>query len=352
VGETYEYSNANFTTAALIVETVAGEPFGAYLERHVLAPLGMADSAATSDPATRETMTALHQYWFGAPLAVEDPYQPSRFAGEYLIASAQDMARYLAMYLGSGTFQGATVLSSDGIAQLLTPATNETTRQLLSTDFTFRYGMGWFAGPFGSEANARWHLGELPYFNSWMVLQPERDRGVVVMINAGSQLEFAGANEVMSRIPLGVVDILNGEEPPAGLSLARFYLYFDLIVAALLSIQVWALVRLARRPMRPARMGGLMHGFGVARRTVPLLWEIGLALVLLVGWPASTGMGWRGSWLAFPDLTLVLVTVALLWLATGALRLLRLGQGLREGRSARSSLAGRGAPRPAWSVRA
>jgi CubicO group peptidase (beta-lactamase class C family) len=341
VGESYEYSNANFTTAALIVETVAGEPFGAYLDRHILAPLGMEHSAATDDPATRAAMTELYRYWFGVPVAVEDAFQPDRFAGEYLVASAEDMARYLALYLGAGTFQGATVLSPDSIAQLLTPATNEASRQLLSTEFTFRYGMGWFAGPFGEEPDARWHLGELPYFNAWMVLLPESGRGVVVMINAGSQLEFAGANEVMSRIPIGVVNLLNGQAPPEGTSLARFYVFFDLIVLAILAVQVWALVRLLRRPLCLVRPRSLGDTVRLGRGIVPLVWEVGLGLLLLVGWPATTGMGWRGSWMSFPDLTLVLLAVAGLWLTTGAVRLLRLGRALHEERRARR--AGRSA---------
>src|SRR5690606_20224652 len=35
VGESYEYSNANYITAALVVEVVSGEPFGEYLNRHI-----------------------------------------------------------------------------------------------------------------------------------------------------------------------------------------------------------------------------------------------------------------------------------------------------------------------------
>ena len=52
---------------------------------------------------------------------------------------------------------------------MLAPATNEAGRTLLGTEFTFRYGMGWFAGQYGAEEDARWHLGELPSFNAWMV---------------------------------------------------------------------------------------------------------------------------------------------------------------------------------------
>jgi hypothetical protein len=333
VGERYEYSNANFTTLALVVETVAERPFGDYLNEQILGPLDMVNSSATDD-ATREQMTNLYQYWFGRTVKVDDPWQPSRFPGEYLIASVEDMAKYVAMYLDGG----AGVISPTSTEQMLTPATNESTRQLLSTKFTFRYGMGWFVGPFGAEQHAYWHLGEMPYFNAWTVVLPESNRGVVVMINAGSQLEFAGANEVMSRIPIGVVNLLNGAGPPTGISLTRFYVFFDAIVLAILTVQLWALYRLLRRPVaRPLSVHGWRPMLSAAHGTVPLVWEFGLGLGVLGGYSALLGMSIKGSFLAFPDLTIVLLAVAALWLMTGIVRLVRLGQTITRQRH--SSLA-------------
>ncbi|HEY8447888.1 MAG TPA: serine hydrolase domain-containing protein [Thermomicrobiales bacterium] len=350
VGESYEYSNANFMTLALIVQTVSGEPFDRYLEQHILAPLGMRQSSASAEGAELER-TSVYRYWFGQPVAVRDAYRPSEFQGEYLIASADDMARYLAMYLGQGSVEGATILSPAGIEQMLAPATNETTRQLLSTEFTFRYGMGWFVGPFGAAQDARWHLGELPYFNAWMVLLPERNLGVVVLINAGSQLEFFEANEVMSRIPLGVVNILEGAAPHEGRGLTSFYVAFDLIVLAFVAVQLLALLRLVRGPLTLARPATAGQTLSLLRQTAPLVWEVGLGLLLLIGWPAITGMGWRGSWMSFPDLTLVLLVVAGLWLATAIVRVLRLSQAFRERRARQRALAGRAGQRPAWATR-
>jgi CubicO group peptidase (beta-lactamase class C family) len=315
VGETYEYSNANFSTLALVIETVAGQPFGDYLNEHILGPLGMVNSSAVED-ATRANMTSQYQYWFGRAVEVDDPWLPERFPGEYLIASAEDMARYAAMYLNGG----AAIVTPESIDQMLTPATNESTRQLLSTDFTFRYGMGWFVGSFGAEENAVWHLGELPYFNAWTVILPESDRAVVVMINAGSQMELFDANEVMSRIPIGVVNILGGQAPPAGIGLTRFYIYFDLIVLAVVAVQLWALTRLVRCRMTPVSMPKTVL------LAAPMVWEIGLGLGLLLGYQTLLGMSIRGSFLAFPDLSIALLTIGALWLITGLARILRLGQ--------------------------
>ena len=208
VGDLFEYSNVNFVVLGLLVQTVSGQPWAASIQEHVFTPLGMGNSFTTPDEARAHGLTAVHRYWFGLPVETEVAYLPGVAPTGWLYSSAEDMARYLSMYLRGGTYGGARVLSADGIRQMLTPATGTATRQLMSHAFTFRYGAGWFVGPFGVAGDARWHLGNLPPFTAWMVLLPETDQAVVVLINAGSQLEVAGANAVMSRIPIGVVDIL------------------------------------------------------------------------------------------------------------------------------------------------
>jgi CubicO group peptidase (beta-lactamase class C family) len=40
-GAAFEYSNLNYTTLGLVVEMAAGEPFEAYLNRHIFEPLSM-----------------------------------------------------------------------------------------------------------------------------------------------------------------------------------------------------------------------------------------------------------------------------------------------------------------------
>jgi hypothetical protein len=152
-----------------------------------------------------------------------------------------------------------------------------------------------------------------------MVLQPEQSRGVVVMINAGSQLELANANEVMSRIPLGVVNIAGGAQPPTGTSMTTFYAFFNAAAVIIIATQIVALVRLLLRPVDPA--GARTRT--TLRRAAPLSWELlgGLGLI----WFATlAGMGWSGNFLAYPDLTLVIVIVGVLWLATGIVRVARL----------------------------
>ncbi|HMM43764.1 MAG TPA: serine hydrolase domain-containing protein, partial [Thermomicrobiales bacterium] len=323
VGASYEYSNANYVTLGLIVEMVSGQQYGDYVRQHVFEPLDMRDSYASHEEGRRQGMSDVHQFWFGVPVKAETPTLPAQGPTGFLVASAEDMARYLSMYLNEGSYQGRQILSPAGIEAMLAPATNTFDRTLLGTEFTARYGMGWFNGPFG-DSPALWHLGELPTFNAWMVLLPETNQTVVVLINAGSQMPIAGATEVFSRIPIGVTQILTGNEPPTGMSLTRFYVVFDLIVLAIVGIQTWALARLLRRPATPPRRPrSLGEGWALARQTVPLAWEVGLGSLILLGYPALTGISWRGSFTAAPDLVIVLLVVNGLWLVTGITRIVR-----------------------------
>jgi CubicO group peptidase (beta-lactamase class C family) len=96
----------------------------------------------------------------------------------------------------------------------------------------FRYGEGWFIGPFGAATHARWHLGALPSFAAWMVLLPQTQKAVVLLINANTELPFGDVNAVMSRLPMGVVNLLLGQPAPRGPSLRQAYWPFNAVAAA------------------------------------------------------------------------------------------------------------------------
>ena len=113
------------------------------------------------------------------------------------------MARYLALYLQGGTIDGDQILSTAGIDEMLTGATDERYLRSAEQRFTTEIGAGWFVGPFGAAADARWHQGSLPHFTGWMVLLPQTDQGVTVLINAGNQFEIGDANAAWSRIRKG-----------------------------------------------------------------------------------------------------------------------------------------------------
>lgn len=317
VGERFEYANLNSVVLGAVIEAVTSDPWQRYVQANIFDPLEMTNTHTDQETAEEHGLTATHRYLFGFPIRTDADHYPGLAPTGYVYASANDMARYLTMYLNGGTLDGRRLLSETGIAEMLTPATDERTFPLHSHEFTARYGAGWFIGPFGAADDARWHQGSLPHFTSWMVQLPSTEQAVVVMLNAGNQFEIGGANATWNRIPRGVVNILRDTEPPTGTGTARFFIVFDTLVVLAVVAQAWTLARVIRgrrhrtQPMR--------------RRVAPLGWELIVAPLLLVGYPAATGgLGWRAAFDFIPDLSLIVLVVAGLAVLTGLARVLRL----------------------------
>ncbi len=185
-GATYEYSNLNYVLLGALLHAASGRPWADLVTVRVLRPLGMSHSYTDFVEARRHGMTEVHRLWFGHAVATSLQLSPSLAPAGGLAASARDLARYMTALLDTGpASRFATLLSQDGVSRLLAPAARD----------------------------ARWHLGSLPSFVAWMVLLPGTHSGVVVLINANSGLSLPGSNAVFSRIPIGVVNLLQGQSP-------------------------------------------------------------------------------------------------------------------------------------------
>jgi CubicO group peptidase (beta-lactamase class C family)/uncharacterized MnhB-related membrane protein len=229
-GKRFEYSNLNFILLGAVLEQVSGRRWDELVQERIFHPLGMSHSHTDHTLARQAGMTNLHRMWFGTPVGHRPWLAPALAPTGSLVASAADMAAYLRMLLDAGVAPGARVVSPRAVQQLLAPASPPARSRLLSADFAFRYGEGWFVGPFGAAPDARWHLGNLPSFAAWMVLLPDTRQAVVVLINANSELPFGDVNAVMSRLPIGIVSLLRGRPPPAGPSLRDAYRPFNMAV--------------------------------------------------------------------------------------------------------------------------
>jgi CubicO group peptidase (beta-lactamase class C family) len=299
VGERLEYSNLNFVLLGAVLQTVTGRTWQDLVRERVLEPLAMTHSHTDHHSARGAGMTALHRIWFGIPAPQDLRMPPGVAPTGGLIVSAGDMARYLAMLLAGGAAPSGQLISPPGVAALLAPASPPAHTSLLSADFDFRYGEGWFVGPFGVATDACWHLGSLTSFAAWMVLLPETKQAVVVLINANTELPINQVNAVMSRLPIGVVNLLRGQPPPQGPSLRNAYLPFNVVTALtviVLAVLAWWAAR--------SRLAVLMALAGVA--IVIALYVMGLNVTLLATFA--------------PDLGLVFVVVAILLYLPIALR--------------------------------
>ncbi len=311
-GEAFAYSNGNYVLAGLIVERASGEPYAQYVQRHIFTPLGMRDSYVALDAAKRAGLAIGHRYWFGLAAGHGPTFRAGIQAAGYLMSSAQDMGRYLAMYLNHGVAaDGRRIVSRRGLRTMLAPG-RPGRMGAWSDQADARYAMGWFIGGPWSEP-AQLHPGRAPDSSSMIVMFPRRDLAVVTLANAANDLTLPGYPAAIDRVERNAVDVLIGDPVDAGTSLHRYYLYVDLIALALLVATAWPLVRAARALRTRTRSRHRWRAIaGVVARAA--------GGVLLVALPALA-FGWRASFLWQPDVFTSIVLLGALLLVTAALRL-------------------------------
>jgi CubicO group peptidase (beta-lactamase class C family) len=244
VGERFEYSNLNWVLLGAVLQGVTGRSWQAQVRAQVFQPLRMTRSHTDHAAGRQAGMTAVHRLWFGKPVAYRVALPPGLAPAGSLVSSADDMSRYLTMLLAEGEGPIGRVVSKQGVGELLAPAAPRRHFKLGETHFEFSYGEGWLVGPFGAAADARWHQGALAAFEAWMVLLPDTNQGVVLLINAKSDLPVNGIDGVTSRLPIGVVNLLRGEPPPSGPSMREAYRPFNAACAIamimLAALSAWA----------------------------------------------------------------------------------------------------------------
>jgi len=114
-GTRFDYSVA-MDVLGLVIETVSGLPFETFLNRRLFDPLGMVDTGFSIQPSQVDRFTALTERQDGRIMLADDP-RDSLYARPYyssggggLVSTAHDYARFAAMLLNEGEFEGIRVL--------------------------------------------------------------------------------------------------------------------------------------------------------------------------------------------------------------------------------------------------
>lgn len=171
-GQSFEYSNENWTVAGAVITAVTGKSYSRYLDEEVLGPLGM-----TQSTTALARFPAIHALW--GHLATMDGVEPARPrfiavalpAGSELRVSADDMGKYLAMFLNLGRTPTGRLLSEASIRALYVPATTTTASmpEMGMINEPVGYALGWLVG----QADGRTlihHGGDAITMGSWTVI--------------------------------------------------------------------------------------------------------------------------------------------------------------------------------------
>jgi CubicO group peptidase (beta-lactamase class C family) len=307
VGTTWQYCNANYVILGLIIESVSGQSYESYLQEHLFTPLEMHQTFTSQVEAQQHEMATGYRYWFGFPVPADLPFDRGNLPAGFVISSAEDMAHYLIVHLNGGRYGEAAILSPAGIAELHRPAV-----PVEGTDIF--YGMGWYIAPTNGVPTVR-HVGETANFHANLVLVPEGEWGIVLLMNGDSA--FLGRSRIEEMVT-GVTSLLVGRTPPAATPLYE-ELFFYFLTLGILFLQIIGIIRSVKllrrwRTQPERRPRGLLRA--VWHVVPPLVLNLIPAFLFLVFVPQLFGLSLPGTIYRAPDLGYVMAVssgIALAW---------------------------------------
>ena len=173
-GEKYSYSSHGYNLLSAVVEGASGQDFLSYMQENVFDPLGMKDTSADHTDQVIPYRTRFYErngagVWENAPYA-DNSY---KWAGGGFISTAGDLLRF-----GRGIISGG-LLKPETVELLLTP---QRTKDGKSTG----YGIGWRSSEDGRGRRQVGHGGSSVGGKTRLVIYPDSQVILAVMINTGS----------------------------------------------------------------------------------------------------------------------------------------------------------------------
>jgi CubicO group peptidase (beta-lactamase class C family) len=284
----------------MVIQEVTGQPYETFIQQNIFDPLEMRHSYISQRVAQQHGMATGYRFWFGYPIAASNiPFVRGVAPAGMIISSAGDMAHYLTAQLAGGEFQGTSLLSEQGVAELHRPAAPMSQQ--------WSYAMGWLVGESGGEM-VLWHNGGTPDFYSYMAILPDSGWGMVLLVNVGNILRI-GDIEAMA---VGVREILQGIQPRDGKD-ASATSQLRVIYGGAVLILFLQLFWIARSIISKRSEQGVIaanRDFYILQISRPLLISLPWVVVVLVAFPAVIGTPLAVMILYAPDLMMLLLTSA------------------------------------------
>lgn len=213
-GRQFSYSNMGYTLAARVIEAVTGERYEAWLDRELLAPLGLRDSTFAFVEATGPRADPRLAIGHHDSLATAPP-MPSgvRPAGQF-VTTAADMARLARFTMGDGQLNGQTFITPELLRAMGRPLGTEAAGAGLRSGYALGLAARDRHGVVGLC-----HAGNIVGYRAMWCLYPEAGKAFFISINTDSEsarydridahlvrtLDLAASTPVAAAAPLPAV---------------------------------------------------------------------------------------------------------------------------------------------------
>ena len=175
---TFAYTNITHLLAGRIVANLSGAAnWNDVVSKELLAPLGMGDTSWTVEAiaAAQNHAEGYQPSPEGSKPAPFSPLFPYSLGGAGdLNSTVEDVAKWVRLQLGNGTFEGRRLVSDENLAVTRTP-------KVAINDRNF-YALGWLVTQ-TPNGDVVWHNGGTNSFGAYIGLQLDRGLGVIVLTN-------------------------------------------------------------------------------------------------------------------------------------------------------------------------
>jgi CubicO group peptidase (beta-lactamase class C family) len=190
----YGYQNIMFLTAGEIIPAVTGKSWDDYVREKFFAPLGMVRTVTTyKQLMSSQNVATPHNEFEGRVRVIHYSNVDSAGGAAVINSSAAEMAEWVRLQLGRGTYNGKKFFSADRSREMWTPNTvvsgvSESAERFNPTVHFNLYGMGWFLSDYRGRKVVT-HSGGLDGMTSRVALLPEENLGVVILTNSETPLQ-------------------------------------------------------------------------------------------------------------------------------------------------------------------
>ena len=218
----YQYNNLMVVLAGLAVERVTGQTWEAFTRARLLAPLGMTRVHLSAPEMASDPNHAVGHTRDAARRLVPVPLRHDPLLGPAgaVNASIGEFAKWVQLQLGRGQFGGRRLISPAAMDAMWEPLVATGPAPAQADAPRSHVGLGWRIDRYRDTLRVA-HGGDLNGFTARVVLLPEKNAGLAVLVNHGSHpLPNAVTPDLLDRL-LGLTPEDNASKALAKRSAAQ-----------------------------------------------------------------------------------------------------------------------------------
>jgi len=172
-GTRYHYSSYGWNLVSAVIEGASGIDFLAYMEDSVFTPMGLETLMAEHRDSTLTPIVSFYNIKNGIPILAPKVDNSYKWAGGGFVGTSTDMVKFI-----QGLYQSS-FISEKSLTELQEPLH-------LKNGNSTNYGLGWVNGKDFWRNRIVGHSGGSTGGRAMLILYPEKDVTVAILVNSGS----------------------------------------------------------------------------------------------------------------------------------------------------------------------